>query len=89
MGTASDGDEGLEKFGARHWDVVVTDLQMPRMTGEELALAIQRENPAFPVIIITGAPDGVRNPERFHGVLSKPFWSEALLALIDGAPSVR
>jgi len=86
VGTASDGDEGLEKFREGRWDLVITDLQMPRMTGEELAKAIQADDPEFPVIIITGDPERVRKPGRFFGLLAKPFCSEGLLALIDGAP---
>jgi len=47
---------------------------------------IQAEDLEFPVIILTGTPELVRNPERFYGVLGKPFLSEALLALIERAP---
>ena len=29
--TAKDGEEGLEKFTSGHYDIVITDIQMPKM----------------------------------------------------------
>ena len=89
VGTATDGDEGLEKFRGGRWDLVITDLQMPRMSGEELAKAVQADDPEFPVIIITGDPGRVRGSERFFRVLAKPFCCEGLLALVAEAPMPR
>ncbi len=50
---AKDGLQGLEIW--REWkpDVVVTDIQMPRMNGLEMSLAIKAEDPDAQIIVIT------------------------------------
>src|SRR5439155_2198335 len=50
---ANDGKEGLAAVGREKPDLVVTDLQMPHMTGLELVEAIKDEYPTVPVIIMT------------------------------------
>ncbi|MFQ5792495.1 MAG: PAS domain S-box protein, partial [Acidobacteriota bacterium] len=55
--TASNGSEGLEKFRAGWFDVVVTDKGMPEMAGDQLAAAIKRVAPDAPVILLTGFGD--------------------------------
>ncbi len=41
--TANDGQEALERLREEPFDVLVTDINMPRMSGEELCLALQAE----------------------------------------------
>src|SRR5437879_4222382 len=50
---ANDGKEGLTAVGRERPDIVVTDLQMPHMTGLELVEAIKNQHPTVPVIIMT------------------------------------
>lgn len=62
--TASDGQDGWEKLSSQKFQLVITDVEMPRMGGIELTKRI-RSNPAtakLPVIVITSldAPDQVR-----------------------------
>ena len=52
--TAADGDEALRRFQKGDIDMVVTDLKMPGLSGEELLEKIQAESPGTPVIILTG-----------------------------------
>ncbi|MDR2747871.1 MAG: response regulator, partial [Treponema sp.] len=52
--TAVDGDEGLRRFGKGDIDLVITDLRMPGLSGEELLRRICAENPGIPVIVLTG-----------------------------------
>ena len=52
--TAADGSEGLKRFHRGDIDLVITDLRMPGLTGEELLKKIQTESPGAPVIILTG-----------------------------------
>lgn len=53
--TAVDGKDALEKLEASHPDILVTDIEMPRMTGKELCLEIQKTitDRQFPIFIST------------------------------------
>jgi CheY-like chemotaxis protein/anti-sigma regulatory factor (Ser/Thr protein kinase) len=50
---ASDGHEALRQLEASLPDLVLTDLQMPEMTGLELVDAIVRRHPQLPVVLMT------------------------------------
>ena len=51
---ASDGMEALERFRAKRFDVVITDLSMPRLVGIELTRRLRRLYPNLPVMVVTG-----------------------------------
>jgi CheY-like chemotaxis protein len=53
---AYSGEEALRLFDAQPYDMVLTDLRMPGMGGEELARAIKARRASVPVILITGVP---------------------------------
>jgi len=53
--TAANGPEGLALFQKNLYDVVLTDLLMPGMTGWEVLQALRRLDPTIPVVIVTGA----------------------------------
>lgn len=52
---ANDGQEAIDQIGSGEFvpDVIITDLQMPRVNGLELVTAIRESHPAIPVILIT------------------------------------
>jgi two-component system, OmpR family, KDP operon response regulator KdpE len=86
--TASDGDAAFELF--REWapDLVITDLQMPKLAGMELCRQIRKVS-AVPVIVLS-----VRNDEEtIVGALdagaddyvTKPFGSGELMARVRSA----
>lgn len=50
---AHDGPEALQTIGRQPPDLVVTDLQMPEMTGFELMQEIHARHPRIPVVIMT------------------------------------
>jgi DNA-binding NtrC family response regulator len=52
--SAKDGMEGLQPFSARQFDVVFTDVKMPKMDGIELLKAIKSKDPTVEVNVITG-----------------------------------
>lgn len=54
---AGDGVEAWEKIQALHPDVVITDIEMPRMNGLELILRIRKEYPEKLVIALTAYDD--------------------------------
>jgi two-component system, NarL family, response regulator DesR len=53
LATARDGGEALALVRRLHPDVLLTDIEMPEMTGLELAAAVRADTPAPRVIILT------------------------------------
>lgn len=53
VGRAGDGEEALRLTRSLHPDVVISDIEMPRMTGLDLACAIRDERLGARVIIVT------------------------------------
>lgn len=89
--TATDGDEALEliRRDPRGFDAVMTDVQMPRMSGVELYRAIERDFPELTerVLFMTGGVFAAE-VEAFlrsvaHRVLRKPFDPDLLRRLVD------
>ncbi|MFQ5883294.1 MAG: GAF domain-containing protein [Candidatus Methylomirabilales bacterium] len=80
--TAPNGREGLEKFMAGWFDVVVTDQGMPEMAGDQLAATIKQLAPGKPVILLTGFGDLMiasgEMPAGVDIILSKPVTLTAL-----------
>ncbi|HYD69024.1 PAS domain-containing hybrid sensor histidine kinase/response regulator [Azospirillum sp.] len=56
--TAADGPEALNAFAAHGgaFDLLVTDLVMPKMSGAEVARTLRRESPDLPIVLISGYP---------------------------------
>ena len=54
---AADGQEGLELFEAKRPDIVVTDIQMPRVNGLAMSSQIRRQMPEQPIVIISAYND--------------------------------
>ena len=54
--TAVDGQDGIAALEGDHFDLVITDLVMPRANGIEVLQASKRTDPERPVIILTGYP---------------------------------
>ena len=84
--TASDGDEALAMLRRGWFDLVVTDLQMPVMSGIELARAMAAD-PALariPVLMLTARGHLLREGEadsaNIARVVHKPFSPRGLLA---------
>lgn len=55
--TASTGPEALVRLEERQFDLLVSDINMPGMSGLELLLAARRHDLDLPVVIMTGNPD--------------------------------
>jgi CheY-like chemotaxis protein len=70
--TAPGGREGLTRFDAEHFDLVLTDYRMPGMKGDAFASAIKKRLKPKPVILITGHPPN-EAPKAIDWVLLKPF----------------
>ena len=87
--TAEDGEAGLKLFREQHPAVVVTDLQMPKLSGTELLTRIKDLSPETLVIVITAfgtieeAVDAMK--QGAHDFLTKPVSRDALLLTVRKA----
>jgi CheY-like chemotaxis protein len=83
---AADGAEGLERLRDEAFDVVLTDLAMPGISGWQVAQAVKAARPDLPVVLVTGW--GVELPAeqlRAHGVdrvMTKPFRLRDVLEVV-------
>lgn len=82
--TALNGEEALKKMAGNPYDLVLTDIQMPKMNGFELVKAIKR-NPEFshiPVLAVSGRTNVAAesySEAGFSGNITKPFRPASLL----------
>lgn len=74
---AEDCDSAMALFRAGDFDVVITDIIMPRQTGVDMLQQIHAINPDFPVIMMTGEPNIESSVEALksgaYDYLSKPI----------------
>ena len=54
IGEAENGRKGLEAAKSLNPDIVLADLVMPEMDGQEMALALRQENPNIKIMMLTG-----------------------------------
>jgi len=80
------GRDGLEQAGRRQFDLTITDLQLPDITGLEVLALIREMNPNHRVIIITAhiSPDIITKAADGGAVtvLAKPFLPTDILKLM-------
>ena len=85
---ATDGKEALEtvRVGGVSFEVVVSDIVMPRLNGVELMQALSESHPTLPVILMSGYATaalselGIATP---CSILTKPFPADRLLAEVQ------
>ena len=74
---AEDGVAALEQMTQQPCDLVITDMNMPRMDGMELIRAIRQQYPDVYVILVTafGTPDTEKQAKKIgaNDYLAKPF----------------
>ncbi|OGC78383.1 MAG: hypothetical protein A2Z27_05880 [candidate division Zixibacteria bacterium RBG_16_50_21] len=84
---AESGEEGLKKFNEDSFDLVITDLGMPDISGFEVSQRIKQSKPEVPVVLITGWGSSFGEEElKKNGVdylLAKPFRLEQLTEVIE------
>jgi DNA-binding NtrC family response regulator len=91
--TAADGDAAFKRFQKGDIDLLITDLRMPGLSGEELLKRVDSETPGVPVIVLTGhgtvenAVEAMRNGA--YDFLTKPVDLGHLSLLVKRALQSR
>jgi CheY-like chemotaxis protein len=90
--TASDGQQAWEAVEARRPDLLITDYQMPRLTGAELIkrLRSNEQTRELPIILLTGKEMELSREEIIEqwgvlAMLGKPFSPRELLQIVQTA----
>ncbi len=55
--TATDGEDALEKLRTSTYDMMISDIQMPRLNGFELLQRVKKEYPNISIVIMTAFGD--------------------------------
>jgi CheY-like chemotaxis protein len=86
---ARDGVEAWEIINHQGIDLLVTDHDMPRLTGCDLIARVRDHGHDFPIILITGSLDTLASGRladlKLSGILAKPFASSELLDALETA----
>ncbi len=93
--TAHDGREGLQRALTDMPDLVITDIMMPHMSGDELVTAL-RGHPEFdnhPILLLTAKEDDELRVDLLQSgaqdYLTKPFMPQELLARASNLVAVK
>ena len=85
---AQDGIEAEMLFRQKHYDAVLSDLQMPKMHGYELCKRIKEYNPHIPFLLLSGSDEASREKMRIPNTrpdveLSKPCDNDILVSELN------
>jgi signal transduction histidine kinase/ActR/RegA family two-component response regulator len=80
------GAEAIEAFAAQEYDLVISDVIMPEMTGPELIKIIRSKRPDIAVLFVTGyVGEGEGDDLIGYELLRKPFTVSSLAAAVAAA----
>jgi CheY-like chemotaxis protein len=87
VATATSGEQALELAEGRHFDVVLSDIRMPGISGIELVRRLASRDPGTHYLLMTAyTSDALLREARSMGVvravLAKPLAVEQLLSLL-------
>lgn len=81
--TACDGEDALYQIKKQPFDLIITDMDMPKMDGSELIIHLKNDLTLsnIPVIVVTADPKLITKglEDKVEGVLEKPYNDEDLL----------
>jgi len=85
--TAADGVEAWAALHDQEYHLLITDNDMPRLTGLELARQARLAGMRLPIVLTSGSADALRDPAgSWLGLavrLPKPFGAEALVETVE------
>lgn len=86
--TACDAVDAIDLMQFDHFDIVLTDYDMPHLSGAELSLWIQKNRPDSKVIISTGMPV-LDEKTSWDYALDKPYEYDQLLRLLAKIKQIK
>ena len=87
--TSQSGRDALQqsKDYKREIHVLVSDFQMPGLSGVDLATRLTRDRPEIKVLLMSGSAEAILTLNKGWRFLAKPFISSQLSALVVGLAS--
>ena len=84
-GEASDGEEAIQKVGELHPDIVLLDIQMPRMNGIQAARQIHQLQPSTKIVFFTAHPQSLFDESTTcsNGFVSKLSAETQLIPILN------
>ncbi len=86
---ARDGKEALLKVRKESFDLILTDVKMPRMDGIQLLKELQKIIPHTKVVIVTATADSEMAVKAMklgaYDYISKPFYLDSILQKVEKA----
>ncbi|HCH63241.1 MAG TPA: hybrid sensor histidine kinase/response regulator, partial [Deltaproteobacteria bacterium] len=89
---AADGRQAMEQLATGlEFDLMVSDVSLPLVSGPELARLVERDHPSLPVVLMSGRgiPPEHEIASSVREVLEKPFKPAALVDAIGRAKAGR
>lgn len=83
-----DGSEARDTPFLGEADILVTDIQMPKVNGIEVIKTVRLAYPDLPIIVITGRPVEALGPLPVNRVMQKPLTGRDLLDQIAALSNV-
>ena len=91
--TVYSGDEGLKRTNEKEYDIVITDLKMPGLSGMEVLATLRKNKPEVTMIIFTGyaTVENAREALKMGAFdyIPKPFTNEELRTVVENAVNSR
>ena len=85
--TAADGAEAWDALQHAHYNLLITDLDMPCLTGLELATQARLAGMRIPIVLASGSANALRDPVSswldLAAQLPKPFGADALVMTVE------
>jgi CheY-like chemotaxis protein len=82
-------EEGLQRLGDHAFDLVVSDIALPGLSGLELLDGVRRSRPSLPVVLVSGAGTRQTVDEPFargaDALVTKPFSHSELVHAVAAA----
>ena len=84
---ASDGASALEVLAANSFELMITDIHIPIMSGFELIKRVESRYPGLPIIVLSGHLETMTQPASVSRWVSKPFRKTQIIEAIEAVLS--